>query len=249
MGFGIAFEGCAARAAFHVGVADWLHKRGLHPSAVCGASSGAIIASTIACRETAALLESWLEVGDQPVFQPKRMLRGGWPFAMSDIVGTAVRKALGGRRLRDVEIPLGIAVTVLGRKGFQRRTLTHRDDASLTDTVLASCFLPGPYSKMVPIEGRLALDGAWKVRTPCDDLLELGVSKTIACVGNESAQLLAGFFRPSTLEVPSHCRVLAPIAPLPMASFDLDRRHMMQSIEIGRQSAERFFQTHDKWLL
>ena len=249
MGFGIAFEGCAAKAAFHVGVAEWMHERGLRPAAVCGASSGAIIASAIACRESAALRESWLEVGDQPVFQPRRLLRGGWPFAMSDIVGEAVRKALGQRRLSDVKIPLGIAVTVLGRRGFQRQTLTHRDEASLTDAVLASCFLPGPYSKMIPVQGRLALDGAWKVRTPCDDLLQLGVTKTIACVGNESAKLFAGFFRRAALEVPSHCRVLAPVEPLPMASFDLDRRHMLASIEIGRRSADKFFQNHEEWLL
>ena len=168
---------------------------------------------------------------------------------MSDIVGTAVRKALGQRQLSDAKIPLGIAVTILGRHGFQRQTLTHRDEGSLTDTVLASCFLPGPYSKMVPVHGRLALDGAWKVRTPCDDLLQFGVTKSIACVSNESARLLAGFFRPVTLDIPYHCRVLAPIQPLPMASFDLDRRHMLASIEIGRCSADKFFQAHEKWLL
>ena len=37
---GIAFEGCACRAAFHVGAVEWLTENGFRPAAVAGASSG-----------------------------------------------------------------------------------------------------------------------------------------------------------------------------------------------------------------
>ncbi len=249
MSFGIAFEGCAGKAAFHVGVIEWLAEHRILPTALAGASSGSIVAASVACRLADSLRQAWMAASDQAVFQPRRLLRGRWPFAMSDIVGGAVQAALGARRLSEVDIPLAIPVTLLHRRSLERRTLTPSDDIPLTRAVMASCFLPGPYSRMFPIDGHVALDGAWQIRTPVSDLSRFGVTKTVACVANESAKLIGGFFNPVELPVPRNCRVLSPVEPLPLGSFDLDADRMIQSIVIGRRSAEAFVAANEEWLL
>ena len=245
--FGIAFEGCAGKAAFHVGVVDWMLKHGLQPTAVAGASSGSIVAAAIAAGRGGELTNVWMAAGDTPVFQPRRLLAGSWPFAMSDIVGSPVRTMLGATRMDELDLPLAISITHLGRRGRRRRMLTNRDRVVVADAVMASCFLPGPYGTHVPIEGRPTIDGAWAVRTPVDALTS-GPARTVACVSNTRGHLIAGFFRPRTLPVPDDCRVLKPLAPLPISGFDLNFAGMRATIESGRESAEAFFSDNAAWL-
>lgn len=241
---GIAFEGCAGKAAFHVGVADWMLTHKFRPAALAGSSSGAIVAAAFASGRAHTLLEAWMDVCDSRVFQPTRLLRAQWPFVMSDIVGDALRKHLGSQLFSGLEIPLAIIVTRLEKHGFRSHALTGENQLSLVDAVLASCFLPGPYSRMVPIDRHLTFDGAWLTRTPVAELRGLGATRTIACVTNTDGHLYAGFFRRRTLPAPAECRILAPIETLPIGSFDFDRERMLMTIEIGRRSAGAFFDRH-----
>ncbi len=245
--FAIAFEGCAGKAAFHVGVVDWMVARGIRPTAAAGASSGAIVAAAIAARRDEELSEVWVAAGGTPVFQPRRLLRGGWPFAMSDIVGTPVREMLGELRMDELPLPLAITITHLGLRRQRRRVLTNADPTRVADAVMASCFLPGPYSRHVPIDGRATIDGAWAVRTPVD-VVPAGQERTVACVSNVAGHLIGGFFRPAVLPVPEHCRVLRPIAPLPITAWDLNEAGMRATVELGRRSAEAFVRDHERWL-
>ncbi len=244
--FGIAFEGCAGKAAFHVGVVDWMLRHGLKPSAVAGASSGSIVAAAIAAGRGSELTDVWMAAGGTPVFQPRRLLTGSWPFAMSDIVGNPVRAMLGGIRMDELDSPLAISVTHLGLRR-RRRVLTNRDVVLVADAVMASCFLPGPYGTHVPIDGRPTIDGAWAVRTPVDTLAHAS-TRTVACVSNDDGHLIAGFFRPRFLPVPDDCRVLCPAAPLPVGGFDLNVAGMRATIQSGRASAEAFFSDNAAWL-
>lgn len=241
MRFGIAFEGCAGRAGYHVGVAQWMLGHGLEPAAVAGASSGAIVAAALAAGRGEALEAAWLEVCGQPVFDARRLLRGRWPFAMSDIVGGALERHFGNLGMRDCAVPLAVPVTTVGLAGRRRRLITREDDVRLVDAVLASCFLPGPYSRMVRIDGALTFDGAWQIRTPIDALAGAGVERRIACVTDPGGRLAAGYPRARSLPVPADCELLAPVAPLPVGRFDLDRARMLRTIAIGRESAARFF--------
>ena len=251
MTLGIAFEGCGCRAAFHVGAVEWLAANGIELAAVAGASSGALIAGAVALRKTAELRPAWLELTGTRVCDPRRLLRARWPFRMSDIVGGAARNYFGGIRLRDTPIPLAIAVTQLGTRGFTRRILTARDDVLLSAAVRASCFIPGPYSRMVPIGRRLTFDGAWLQRVPVREAAEVGASRVIACVSDEGGRLLRGAWRAVPAERPRDVdyRVLAPIAPLPLRTFDFDRAATLESFDIGARSAEAFVSRHHEWLL
>ena len=248
--FGIAFEGCGCRAAFHVGVIESFAERNLLPATVAGASSGALIAAAIAVGRVADLRPIWSELFGSRVCDIGRLLRGRWPFRMSEIVGSTVTKHFGDRLLADTLIPLSIVVTQLRASGFERRALTALDPVPLATAILASCFLPGPYSRMVPIDRRLTVDGAWLGRVPIRELAQLGSPRVIACVSDAEGRLLRGAFWTKPMAVPQavDCRVLAPIAPLPIGAFDFDRAATLETFAIGRASAEVFADRNRDWL-
>ena len=248
--FGIAFEGCGCRAAFHVGAIEWFAEHELLPATVAGASSGALIAAATAVGRIAELRPAWTELLGSRVCDMGRLLRGRWPFRMSEIVGGAATTYFGDLLLADTLIPLSIVVTQLRASGFERRALTARDPVPLATAILASCFLPGPYSRMVPIDRRLTVDGAWLGRVPVRELAQLGSPRVIACVSDDAGRLLRGAFWTKAMTVPPDvdCRVLAPIAPLPLGAFDFDRAATLETFAIGRASAEVFAETNREWL-
>jgi predicted acylesterase/phospholipase RssA len=248
---GIAFEGCGCRAAFHVGAVERLAAHGIEFAAVAGASSGALVAGAVALRRIAQLRPAWLALTGTPVCDPLRLLRGRWPFRMSEIVGDAARDYFGTTRMGDTSIPLAVVVTQLRARGFERRTLTAcDDDVLLSAAVRASCFIPGPYSRMVPIDRRLTFDGAWLERVPIRDAATVGATRVIACVSDPTGRLLRGAWRPAPAEMPPDIdyRVLSPIAPIPVGTFDFNRRATLESIEIGARSAEAFVARNRDWL-
>jgi predicted acylesterase/phospholipase RssA len=249
-GLAIAFEGCGCRAAFHAGAVEWLVAHGVRFTAVAGASSGALIAGAVALGRTSDLHAAWLELVGTRVCDPRRLLRGRWPFRMSEIVGRAARDYFGDTCLADTPIPVAVVVTQLGARGFARRTLTARDNVLLSAAVRASCFIPGPYSQMVPIDRRLTFDGAWLQRVPVGEAAELGASRVIACVSDDAGRLLRGAWRAVEVEAPHGVdyRVLSPVVPLPVGTFDFDRGATLESVEIGARSAELFAARHREWI-
>jgi predicted acylesterase/phospholipase RssA len=247
---GIAFEGCGCRAAFHVGVMEAFAEHGFVPEAVAGASSGSLVAGAVALGRVPELRPVWTDLFGARICDFTRLLTGLWPFRMSEIVGDAARQYFGQTRLADTPIPLSIVVTKLGVGGFERRMLTARDDVTLAAAMLASCFIPGPYSRMVCIDRRPTFDGAWLGRVPVDAVAQLGCRRVIACVSDDAGRLLSGavWCRPMTLPLGVDCRVLAPLAPLPVGTFDFDRVATLETFAIGRESARVFARTNLAWL-
>jgi predicted acylesterase/phospholipase RssA len=250
MRLGIAFEGCGCRAAFHVGALEWLTQQGIAFTAVTGASSGSLIAGAAAIGLVGDLRAAWTELLGTPVWDGRRAFRGRWPFRMSEIVGGAAERYFGTRLMGDTSIPLGVVITQLRVAGFERRTLTARDAVRLASAVLASCFIPGPYSRMVPIDGRLTFDGAWLGRVPIREATDLGANKVIACISDDAGRLLRGAVRPVPVDPPVNVdfRVLSPVRPLPLGTFDFEPAATRASFEIGRVSAQAFADRERQWL-
>jgi NTE family protein len=247
---GIAFEGCACRAAFHVGAIEWLNEQGFRPSAVAGASSGSIVAAAVAMGGVGELREAWMDVVGSAVCDWRRLLRGRWPFMMTEIVAGAARRRFGDAVMADPSTPLGISVTVWDQWRFQRRLFTARHPLRIAAVVQASCFLPGPYWQMVPLDGRPTFDGAWLARVPVDDVKTLGAGKVIACSSNQEGRLLRGAIRPIDVATPQvDHRVLYPIEPLALGAFDFDAGRSAQAFAIGRASAAAFLERHRDWLM
>ena len=244
----VAFEGCACRAAFHVGVVEWLSERGMLPEAVAGASSGSLVAAAVALGRAGELREGWEARLGLDIWQPGRVLRGRWPLTMSHVLREALRDHVGDVRLPDVPRPLAIAVTRLSRRGRVERVLTRSDDLPVAEAVAASSFLPGPYSRPTFVDRRPALDGAWQVRTPIAAARALGATRTLACVSDEEGRLLGGFFRIRAFPVPADVAVLAPIEPLALRGFDFDPPRTRHAFAVGRRSAEAFVRAREEWL-
>ena len=236
MGLGLAFEGCAGRAAFHAGVAVQCHEDGLQPACVTGASSGSIVAALVADGHAERLPDIWMTAAGIPVFQPRRVLRGGWPWAMSSIVGDALEAVFGARRLASLKLPIGIPVTFVGARGRSRRLLTRDDDVTVVEAVLASCFIPGPYSRWIRIGGRYAWDGAWDIRVPIECAVSLGASQVVAVVANETGTLLHGFPGKPVAQ-PARCVVVSPDSPLPIGAWDTDPANLRAALAAGRRAA------------
>lgn len=248
MALGIAFEGCAGRAAFSAGVAMRLHELGLLPTLAAGASSGSIVAAFAAADRARDLEDAWLGGADRPVFRPGAIMEARWPFRMSDLVGDAVRHVFGNLRLDQLPRPVAIPVTLIGLSGRVRRTLTRDDPVPVVDAVLGSCFIPGPYSRVIRIGGRAAFDGAWQFRIPLQDAIALGASRIIAVCGHPRKTLAAGFPFVRHLPLPDDCRVIQPRAPLPLGPYDTDAGRIRDAIRRGRKAAEEFVSEERLWL-
>jgi predicted acylesterase/phospholipase RssA len=247
---GIAFEGCACRAAFHVGAIEWLSEQGFRPAAVAGASSGSLVAAALAMGRVGELREAWMEVAGSAVCDWRRLLRARWPFMMTEIVSGAARRRFADALMADAGVPLGIPVTVWDNWRFQRRLFTARHPLRIAAVVQASCFFPGPYWQMVRLDGRPTFDGAWLSRVPVDDVASLGAGKVIACSSNIDGRLLRGAIRPTDIATPkADYRVLHPIEPLALGAFDFNIERSALALAIGRASAAAFADRHRDWLM
>jgi predicted acylesterase/phospholipase RssA len=246
---GIAFEGCACRAAFHVGAFEWLTEHGFRAAAVVGASSGSLVAAAVAMNRAAGLRSAWMDLVGSPVCDWRRLTRARWPFRMTEIVSGAAKRHFGDAMMADTAVPLGIAVTEWRDWRFQRRLVTRHDRLRIAAVVQASCFFPGPYWQMVPLDGRPTFDGAWLGRVPVDEVERLGARKVIACSSNLEGRLLKGAIRPTDAASPkADYRVLYPTEPLALGPFDFDRKRSLEAFEIGRASAAAFVEHHGAWL-
>jgi len=249
MGFGIAFEGCAGRAAFHVGVVEGLLETGLRPDFIAGASAGAIVAACVAADLADDLRAKWLAVAGSRVYRPELIRHGRWPWRMSEIVGGMLTQTFGELRLADLKYPAAIPVTVFERGRRRRRILTRADDVCVTDAVLGSCFVPGPYSTPVRIAGKLAWDGAWMVRTPVDAAFMLGARRVLAVVGHAEGRLKTGYLVERTVDLPAETRLVHPRSTLALGPYDTDPARMRAAIDIGRESMLSFAEAHRDWLI
>ncbi len=200
-------EGCAGRAAFQIGVLQWLAGRGIRPGAVAGASAGSIVAAAVAFDRLDGLEDLWLGVAGSRVFRPERVLRLGWPLTMSEIVGSAMNEAFPAQTLADAVLPVSIPVTHLG-PAPHRRILGRKDPVPVAEAVLASCFVPGPYHQVIRIDGRVAFDGAWLLRTPVDSAGN--GQPLLAVVSNPEGVLKTGYFRPGVRPAHSQPASLLP---------------------------------------
>lgn len=249
MSLGLAFEGCACRAAFHVGAVEWLRERGVRPHAVSGASAGAMVAVAVSLGLD-ALEERWGDLlGRTRVFQPRRLLRGVWPFAMSDVLGDALARHFGETLLSELPLPTALVVTHLSpQRGRERRVLTRAHPIPARQAVLASSFIPGPYHRLIRVGGRLGVDGAWQVRTPVVEARDAGATHVLALVSDPQARLIEGLVRERAAPAPSYARVFGPASSLTLGSFDFDATRTRAAFAAGRSAIESFARREQAWL-
>jgi len=167
---------------------------------------------------------------------------------MSHILRPGLEAHLGDAELGDTALPLGITITHLGRSGPRERLLGPRDPVSVVDAVMASCFIPGIYSRPVFLGGRPSFDGAWVRRAPVDAVRALGADRIVVFGSRPHGELEGGLLRPRRWAPASDTRVLSPCEELPIWGFDFDEGRTRVAMEIGRESAAMFLESNSVWL-
>ncbi|MGC4365951.1 patatin-like phospholipase family protein [Hydrogenophaga sp. R2] len=171
---GLALGGGAARGFAHVGVIQVLEQNGIRPDLVVGTSAGSLVAALYASgmnateleRAALAMEEATLTDWTLP-FLGRGMLRG-------EALSRYVRKAVNGKLIEQMQIPLGVLATDLSNgQGIVFR----RGDTA--QAVRASSAVPGVFSP-VPIAGREYVDGGLVAPVPVRQARDMGAEVVLA---------------------------------------------------------------------
>ena len=78
---------------------------------------------------------------------------------------------------------------------------------------------------------------------------QLGARRVVACVSDDTGRLLRGalWTKPMATLPDVDYRVLSPVVPLPLRTFDFDRVATLETFAIGRASAEAFAAANREW--
>lgn len=171
---GLALGGGAARGFAHVGVIQVLEEAGIRPDLVTGTSAGSLVASLYASGRSGAQLQRIAETMDEATFADwtlplfsRGMLRG-------DALARYVSQQVGGRRIEDLPIALGIVATDLhSGQGI----LFERGDVGTA--VRASSAVPGLFQPVM-ISGREYVDGGLVSPVPVRQARQMGAELVIA---------------------------------------------------------------------
>ncbi len=171
---GLALGGGAARGFAHVGVIQVLEEAGIRPDLVAGTSAGSMVAALYASGRNGSQLQRIAETMDEATFTDwtlplfsRGMLRG-------DALARYVQQQVGGRRIEDLAMPLGILATDL-QSG--QGVLFERGD--IATAVRASSAVPGLFQP-VSITGREYVDGGLVAPVPVRQARQMGAELVVA---------------------------------------------------------------------
>lgn len=237
---GIAFEGCACRAAFHSGVAAALAEGGLEFALTAGASSGSLCAAAVAAGRGGQLPTMWRALGGRKVVSWRRLLWNRSPFDMSYIVRTTLKENLGQFDLRQAPTEALIVATRL--RDLSRIVYSSRHEPDLLEPLMGSCFFPVLYGRPVRVRTEWLLDGGAVDNLPVEILAERGAKDIIAVVtsheGTVDKTLLRKRWIPTVSGAKLH--IIKPSRPLAQRSWEFELGRMNESIEEGYEQGRRF---------
>ena len=241
----IVFEGCGCRAAFFAGVAAELTTAGMCFPIAAGASSGSLCAAAVAAGRAAELPNLWRALAGRSVLSLRRALHNRSIFDMSTIVRNGIIDLLGDGDLRNAPGEAIAAVTVLPR--FTTEFLSSRREASMINVLLGSCFIPGIYGRWITHQRRILLDGGMRNNLPIEAALAAGATDIICVVSRPHAiankHVRQRRWRPvPPLGSAATIRVIHPLQPLAVRSWDLGRHNIDAAIEAGRSAAVTFLE-------
>jgi NTE family protein len=230
---GIAFEGCACRAAFHVGVAAALAEARMPIALTAGTSSGSLCAAALAADRGRELPDLWRTVAGQSLISFRRVLWNRSIFDMSHIVRSALVAAFGAVDLRDR--PVEALVVALRLRDWSPIVFSSRTEAGMLEPLLGSCFLPPFYGRAVRVNGDLLFDGGLVDNLPIEALADRGAEDIVAVVtspdGTALKSPLRPYWRPQLAGKRVH--VVHPERPLEIGAWDFSPDRMNRAIDDG----------------
>jgi NTE family protein len=169
---GLALGGGAARGFAHIGVIQVLEEAGIRPDLVIGTSAGSLVAALYASGKSGTELGSLAQSMDEGAiadwsFPGRGLIRG-------DALARYVREHTGGKRIEQMQLPLGIVATDLDNgQGIVFRV----GDAGVA--VRASSAVPAVFQP-VRIGTREYVDGGLVAPVPVRYARQMGAQLVIA---------------------------------------------------------------------
>ncbi len=230
---GIAFEGCACRAAFHAGVAAALDEGGVRPRMAAGTSSGSIIAVGLAAGLAREMPARWRSFGGRSIVSLRRARWNRSLFDMSHLVRSALVDVIGATDLRDR--PVEALVTATRLRDLAPLVFSSRDEPDLVGPVLGSCFIPVLYGRPVRHGGAWLVDGGVTDNLPVEALAARGakdiVAVTVRADGTAFKSPRVRRWRPTAEGARVH--VIHPRTELALTSWELDADRLARAIDEG----------------
>ena len=171
---GLALGGGAARGFAHVGVIQVLEESGIRPVLVAGTSAGSLVAALYASGKTGTQLQQIAETMEEATFADWTLPIFSRGLLRGDALARYVHAQVGGRRIEDLPLPLGIVATDLNSG---QGVLFQRGDAATA--VRASSAVPAVFQP-VRIAGREYVDGGLVSPVPVRYARQMGAELVIA---------------------------------------------------------------------
>ncbi|HHW70714.1 MAG TPA: patatin-like phospholipase family protein [Clostridiales bacterium] len=200
--FGLALSGGGTKGFAHIGVLKALHKHGLKPARISGASAGAIVAGLYAMGYSPQDLEHLAYSQYKNLIDPNYygIVKGIVQFAMGKevtldgiIKGDKIENLLSsltrGLYMYEVDIPLAItAVDINNGKTVifinnknrvkKKRNIEYRDNVTLAQAMRASIAIPVIFSPQI-VSGMRLVDGGLTDNLPVHILKQMGAYKVL----------------------------------------------------------------------
>ncbi|PHM19136.1 MAG: esterase [Curvibacter sp. PD_MW3] len=171
---GLALGGGAARGFAHVGVIQVLEESGIRPVLVAGTSAGSLVAALYASGKTGGQLQQIAETMEEATFADWTLPIFSRGLLRGDALARYVQSQIGGRRIEDLPLPLGIVATDLNSG---QGVLFQRGDTATA--VRASSAVPAVFQP-VRIAGREYVDGGLVSPVPVRYARQMGAELVIA---------------------------------------------------------------------
>ena len=113
---GLALGGGAARGFAHVGVIQVLEQNGIRPDLLVGTSAGSMVAAMYASGKSASELEAAALTMEEATLTDWSLPILGRGMLRGEALTRYVRQAVGGKLLENMQMPLGVLATDLGRR-------------------------------------------------------------------------------------------------------------------------------------
>jgi NTE family protein len=170
----LVLGGGAARGFAHVGVIQVLEEAGIKPDMVVGTSAGSVVASLYASGKSAEQLKTIAQTMEESALTDWKIPLVGRGMLQGDALQRYINTQVGGKRIEDMHIPLGIVATDL-KSG--QGVLFQRGDVATA--VRASSAVPAVFEP-VRIGNREFVDGGLVSPVPVRYARQMGADIVLA---------------------------------------------------------------------
>lgn len=169
---GLALSGGGARGFSHIGVLKVLAEHNIRIDLIAGTSAGSFVGAALASGLSPAQIEHiGNKIGWLNVLRPSLSLKGAFSNAP---IGAFVKANFPVAKIEELSTPFAAVAYDL-----HRRESVVVKDGDLATAIRASCAVPGVFTPVIDVHGRMLVDGGVVAPMPTDVVREMGADIVI----------------------------------------------------------------------